>query len=245
MKTVLVTGSSNGIGRETIKKFAENGYNVVITYNNDSKSALELENEIKEKHKVNTLLLKLDISDEENIKEVLENVINKFNNIDVLVNNAGIAIDTTFEDKTKDNFMKTLEINLVGTFLVSKYASTYMLKNEKASIINVASTNGIDSYYVESLDYDASKSGVISLTHNLANYLAPYIRVNCVCPGWINTKMNECLSDEFKEKEKNKILLDRFAEAKEIANVIYFLATDEASYINDSVIKIDGGVKRD
>ena len=120
-----------------------------------------------------------------------------------------------------------------------------MLENKKGNIVNVSSTNGIDSYYVESLDYDASKSGVISLTHNLANYLAPYIRVNCICPGWINTSMNDCLSDEFKEKEIKKILLNRFAEAEEIANVIYFLTTEEASYINDTIIKIDGGVKHD
>ena len=176
---------------------------------------------------------------------MVEKVIFKFNKIDVLVNNAGIAIDTTFEDKTKDNFMKTLEINLVGTFLVSKYVSKYMLEQKSGNIVNVASTNGIDSYYVESLDYDASKSGVISLTHNLANYLAPYIRVNCVCPGWINTKMNNCLSEEFKKKEIDKILLNRFAESNEVANLIYFLASDEASYINDSIIKIDGGVKHD
>ena len=245
MKTVLVTGSSKGIGKETIIKFAKNNYNVVITYNNDYASAISLEKDIKEKYKVNTLLVKLDVSNEENIKEVVDKIVNKFNIIDVLVNNAGIAIDTTFEDKTKENFMKTLEINLVGTFLVSKYVSEIMLKNRRGNIVNVSSTNGIDSYYVESLDYDASKSGVISLTHNLANYLAPYIRVNCVCPGWINTNMNDCLSEEFKEKETNKILLNRFAEPEEIANVIYFLTTDEASYINDSIIKIDGGVKHD
>jgi len=242
MKTVLVTGSSNGIGKEAIIKFAKNNYNVVITYNKDYESAILLENEIKEKYNVGTLVLKLDISSEDNIKEVIKKTINKFNNIDVLVNNAGIAIDTTFEDKTKDNFMKTLEVNLVGTFLVSKYVAKYMLENKSGNIINVSSTNGIDSYYVESLDYDASKSGVISLTHNLANYLAPYIRVNCICPGWINTKMNNELSFEFKEKETKKILLKRFAEPEEIANVIYFLSTDEASYINDSIIKIDGGV---
>ena len=100
---------------------------------------------------------------------MVNDVISKFGKIDVLINNAGIAIDTVFEDKTKDNFMKTLEVNLVGTFLVSKYVSKYMLKEQTGSIINVSSTNGIDSYYVESLDYDASKSGVISLTHNLAN----------------------------------------------------------------------------
>ena len=245
MKTVLVTGSSNGIGKETIIKFAKNNYNVVITYNKDLDSALLLEKDIKNKYNVDTLVIKCDISCEEEIKEMVNAIISKFGKIDVLVNNAGIAIDTTFDDKTKDNFMKTLEVNLVGTFLVSKYVSKHMLEEKGGSIINISSTNGIDSYYVESLDYDASKSGVISLTHNLANYLAPYIRVNCVCPGWINTKMNDCLSDEFKNKEINKILLNRFANANEVANLIYFLSTDEASYINDSIIKIDGGVKRD
>ena len=245
MKTVLVTGSSNGIGKETIKKFAKNNCNVVITYNNDYNGAIELEKEIKERYNVDTLVLKSNISNEEEIKEMVEEIISNFDKIDVLVNNAGIAIDTTFEDKTKDNFMKTLEINLVGTFLVSKYVSKYMLEQKSGNIVNVSSTNGIDSYYVESLDYDASKSGVISLTHNLANYLAPNIRVNCVCPGWINTKMNDCLSTEFKIKETEKILLSRFAEPEEVANLIYFLASDEASYINDSIIKIDGGVKHD
>lgn len=245
MKTVLVTGSSSGIGKETIIKFAKNNYNVVINYNSDKDNAYEIEKELKEKYNVETLVIKCDISNELEVKEMIEKVINKFGSIDVLVNNAGIAIDTTFEDKTKENFMKTLEINLVGTFLVSKYASIYMKEKKCGNIINVASTNGIDSYYVESLDYDASKSGVISLTHNLANYLAPYIRVNCVCPGWINTKMNEELSEEFKKKEIDKILLNRFADPIEVANLIYFLSTEEASYINDSIIKIDGGVKHD
>lgn len=245
MKVVLVTGSSNGIGRETILKYAENNYNVVITYNNDKENALNLESDIKNNYNVETLVLKCDISSEEEIKETVEKIIEKFNKIDVLINNAGIAIDTTYEDKTKENFMKTLEVNLIGTFLVSKYVGNYMKKQKSGNIINVSSTNGIDSYYVESIDYDASKSGVISLTHNLANYYAPYIRVNCVCPGWVNTNMTKDLSNEFKEKETNKILLSRFAEPKEIANVIYFLSSEEASYINDTIIKIDGGVKHD
>lgn len=242
MKTVLVTGSSSGIGYEIIKKYAKNNYNVIITYNNNYDNAKKLEDEIKLKYKVDTLLVKLDISNEENIKEVLEIVKDKFNTIDVLVNNAGVAIDTTFEDKTKSNFMKTLEINLVGTFLVSKYFSKIM---PIGSIINISSTNGIDSYYVESLDYDASKSGVISLTHNLANYLSPNIRVNCVCPGWVNTNMNKLLDKEFIKKEENKILLNRFANPSEIASLVYYLSSEEASYINDSIIKIDGGRKNE
>lgn len=243
MKTVLVTGASSGIGREVVRLFAKNNYNVVITYNSDMKGALELESEVNSGN--NTLVLKCDISNEEDIIKMVNSVRDKFNSIDVLVNNAGIAIDTTFEDKTKDNFMKILEVNLVGTFLVSKYVSEIMLKNKNGRIINISSTNAIDSYYVESLDYDASKAGIISLTHNLANYLSPYVNVNCVCPGWVDTRMNSDISLEFRKKQEDKILLGRFANPREIANVVYFLSSEEASYINDSIIKVDGGVKND
>lgn len=243
MKTVLVTGASSGIGREVVRLFAKNNYNVVITYNSDKKGALELESEVNSGN--NTLVLKCDISNEEDIIKMVNSVRDKFNSIDVLVNNAGIAIDTTFEDKTKVNFMKILEVNLVGTFLVSKYVSEIMLKNKNGRIINISSTNAIDSYYVESLDYDASKAGIISLTHNLANYLSPYVNVNCVCPGWVDTRMNSDISLEFRKKQEDKILLGRFANPREIANVVYFLSSEEASYINDSIIKVDGGVKND
>ncbi len=243
MKTVLVTGASSGIGREVVRLFVKNNYNVVITYNSDKKSALELESEVSNGN--NTLVLKCDISNEEDIIKMVNSVMDKFNSIDVLVNNAGIAIDTTFEDKTKSNFMKILEVNLVGTFLVSKYVSKIMLKNKSGRIINISSTNAIDSYYVESLDYDASKAGIISLTHNLANYLSPYVNVNCVCPGWVDTRMNSDISLDFRKKEEDKILLGRFANPREIANVVYFLSSEEASYINDSIIKVDGGVKND
>ena len=243
MKTVLVTGSSNGLGREIIKKYAINNYNVVITYNNDYNSAKELEKELKDIYNTNCLVIKCNLSYEEEIKDMIDKIISKYKTIDVLVNNASIAIDTTFEDKTKDNFMKILEINLVGTFLVSKYVSKIMLEQKQGNIINISSNNAIDSYYVESLDYDASKSGIISLTHNLASYLSPYIRVNCICPGWIDTNMNKSLDDSFRKKEEDKILLKRFATPQEIANVVYFLSSEDASYINDSIIKVDGGVK--
>lgn len=241
MKTVLVTGSSRGLGKSTIIKFAENGYNVVINYNNSEKVAYELQKYIEDNFKVGVLTVKADVGNENDVKEMFNIIIDKFGSIDVVVNNAAIAIDTIFEQKTVDNFNKILNTNLIGTFLVSKYASKYMLEKKQGNIINISSTNGIDTYYPYSMDYDASKAGIISLTKNLSKELSPYIRVNCVCPGWITTDMNNSLDKEYMSKEITKINLKRFAEPKEIANVVYFLATDEASYVNGSVIVVDGG----
>lgn len=244
-KVVLVTGSSIGLGASIVEKFAENNYNVIINYNTHEQEAIDLKDKIEKLYKTNCLVIKCDISNEEEIQCLFKKSINEFGNIDVLINNASICNDSIIDDKTKNSFMKILETNLVGTFLVSKTFGNKMLENKKGTIINIGSTNGIDTYYEYSLDYDASKSGVINLTHNLANHYSPYIRVNCVCPGWINTKMNQNMDKSFKEKEENKILLNRFAEPKEIADLVYFLSTKEASYINDSIIRIDGGKKNE
>ena len=243
MKTVLVTGSSSGLGKSIIEKFASMGYNTIITYNNNMDAAEKFNSYIKEKYKVNSEFYKLDITDEENINSLVTTLKNKQINIDVLVNNAGIAIDNEYTDKTKEEFLKVVTTNLVGTFLVTKAFGSLMYESKNGVIINVSSNNSIDSYYSESIDYDASKAGINNMTHNFANILSPYIRVNTVCPGWKDTPMNTEMSDSFKEKETEKILLKRFASPIEIANLVYFLASDEASYINDAIIKIDGGKK--
>ena len=242
-KVVLITGASRGIGAATAKVFASNNYNVVINYNNSEIESKELSKELEQKYNIKTLTIKCDVSSEEEVKNMVKKTIEVFGHIDTLVNNAGIAIDTTFEDKTVENFRRILDVNLIGTFLVSKYVSNYMLKEKKGSIINISSTNGIDTYYPYSLDYDASKAGVISLTNNLALQLSPYIRVNTVAPGWVNTEMNKELDAEYIEEENKKILLKRFGEPEEIAKVIYFLASEDASYINSSIIRVDGGFK--
>lgn len=240
---VLVTGSSRGLGRSIILEYAKNGYDVIINYNNSEKEAFELKNYVESNYHVKALVIKCDISKENDIDSMIEEIYKEFGHLDILINNASIALDQDFELKTKNDFMKTLEVNLVGTYLLSKKIGLKMLERKTGNIINISSTNGIDTTYPESIDYDASKAGIISLNHNLANYFAPYIRVNTICPGWINTDMNKDLEKNFIEKEISKILLNRFAEPEEITNLAYFLGTDKASYINDSIIRIDGGVK--
>lgn len=242
-KVALVTGSSRGIGRATIIEFAKKGCDVVINYMSSEKEALDLKEEVESQYSVRALAIQADVSIEEQVKAMVDEIISTFGHIDVLVNNAGIAIDTIFEDKTVANFRRTLDVNLIGTFLVSKYVGKYMLEEKEGCIINISSTNGIDTVYPESLDYDASKAGILSLTKNLAIQYAPYIRVNSIAPGWVLTDMNKELDDDFMEEEKSKILLNRFADSYEIAKVIVFLASDDASYINGEVIRVDGGCK--
>ena len=242
-KVVLITGASRGIGKSTAIEFAKKGYNIILNYNNSVKAAKELKLLLEKKYKIKCLAIKADITIEKEIDNMIDKAIEIFNHIDVLINNAAIAIDTIFEDKTKENFQKIIDTNLIGTFLVSKKVAKYMKEEKKGCIINISSTNGIDTNYPYSLDYDASKAGVISLTKNLAKELAPNIRVNAIAPGWVNTDMNKNLTDNFIKEEQEKILLNRFAEDYEIAKVIYFLSTEDASYINGSIIRVDGGQK--
>lgn len=236
----LVTGSNRGIGRSCIEEFAKRGVTVVINYCHHEEEAKELEKEIKEKYNAETLVIKCDVSKENEVIDMLNKVKEKFKTIDVLINNAGIAIDTTLEDKTVENFHKILDTNLIGTFLTCKYIGKIMKDQGYGSIVNISSTNAIDSFYPYGMDYDASKAGVISLTHNFAIEYSPNIRVNCIAPGWVNTEMNKELNQEYIDEECKHILLNRFAEPKEIAKEIYHIAV-ESTYINDSVIKIDGG----
>ena len=244
MKTVLVTGSSRGIGKETIIEYAKNGYNVIINYNNSKKEAIELEKYVMNQYNVNALTIKCDISNEEEVIEMVAKSINKFKKIDVLVNNAGISIDNDISLKDSNEFKRVIDVNLLGSFLVTKYVSKHMLNEKEGNIIFVSSTNGIDTEYEYSIDYDASKAGVISLMHNFSKLLSPYIRVNTVAPGWVNTDyISNNLNDEFIQMEKDKVLLNRFANSIEIAKVIYFLSSDSASYINNTVIRVDGGLK--
>ena len=241
-KVVLITGASSKIG-EAISRELIKDYEVILHYNTNENRITTLKEELEKEYNKKVLTIKCNLSFEEEIDNMLKEIYSQYQNIDILINNAAITIDTVFEDKTKENFIKTLDVNLVAPFLLSKKIGPKMKENKYGVIINISSTNGIDTPYIESIDYDASKAGLISLSNNLANYLSPYVRVNTVCPGWINTDINKDLDKDFVAKEIDKILLGRFGEPEEISHLIKFLVSDEAKYINNSIIRIDGGKK--
>lgn len=242
-KIVLVTGSSRSLGAQIIRDFAKNGATVIINYNNSEEQALALKEELETLYGSEVLTIKCDVSNEEEVISMTNLIINKYGKIDILVNNAGVCNDSLFDEKTKDDFSKVLNTNTVGTYLVTKHIGKHI--NFGGRIINIASDNGLRNGYPESCDYDASKAGVISLTHNMAKFYAPSINVNCICPGWIDTDMNKDLDYDQKEAICKNIFLGRFAKKEEISNLVLFLASDKASYINDSVITINGGVVND
>ncbi|MBR2711734.1 MAG: SDR family oxidoreductase [Bacilli bacterium] len=238
-KVVLVTGSSRGIGKATIIKFASEGYNVVINYIESDKEAQEVKEFVEKEYNIKALTIKTDVSDEADVKSMVDTIIKEFGKIDVLVNNAGIVFDRNFEDITIEEFKRTLEVNVIGAFIVSREVSKHMKSG--STIVNVSSTNGTKTISPECLDYNVSKVGLQSLTRDLAFQLKPNIRVNAVAIGWADTDMNKDLPKEYIEDENAKIYLERFAQPEEIAKAIYFLASEESSYINSEILVIDGG----
>ena len=240
-KNVLVTAGTRGIGEAISREFAKKGYDLIINYVNSNEKAQNLKQELEKEYNIKVLPIQTDISNEIAIKNMVDTVINEFGKIDVLVNNAGIVIDREFEDRTVEDWKKTLDINLIAPFVLTKLVGKEMMKQKSGAIINISSTNGINTYYPTSVDYDASKSGLISLTYDSAVQFAPYVRVNCVAPGCVNTEMNKELPEDFVKEETERILVKRFAEPEEIAKVVTFLASEDASFVNSTVIKVDGG----
>lgn len=240
-KVALVTGGTRGIGRKIAEKFAENGYNLVLNYVS-SNVDLEVIKEAFKKYKNSVLILKADVSKYEECENLVKEAINKFGKVDVLVNNAGITKDGLIAMMKEENFSKVIDVNLKGTFNMCRNLVPYMMKNKSGNIVNISSVVGIIGNAGQS-NYAASKAGVIGFSKALAKELAGRnIRVNAVAPGFIDTDMTSILSDKVKENIYSQIPLKRMGKAKEVANVVYFLSSEESSYITGQVINVDGGM---
>lgn len=240
-QVVFVTGGSRGIGKAIALKYAENGYNIVINYVSEKTDVNELKNQF-EKYGIESLIVKADVSKAEEVENVVKQAIEKFGRIDVLVNNAGITRDTLLMRMKEEDFDKVIEINLKGTFLVTKAVTPYMMKKRNGRIINLSSVVGVTGNAGQS-NYSASKAGIIGFTKSVAKELASRnIRANAVAPGFINTDMTSVLSDDVKANINAQIPMKRMGTAREIANVVYFLGSEESSYITGQVINIDGGM---
>lgn len=237
-RVVLVTGASRGLGASIAKLFLKNGDIVYLNYNKSEDKAQRIADKYS-----NAKIIKCDVASEAEIKNMIGKIKEEMGRIDVLVNNAAICCDNYFCDKTDEEFKEVLNTNLIGPFLTSKHVGLIMMEQQSGVIINIASTNAIDTNETYAMDYDASKAGLISLTHNYAKALAPYVRVNAVAPGWIRTEAVMEMEPHYLDSELNKIMLNRFALPEEVAKVVFFLASDDASYINNSVIRVDGGLK--
>ncbi len=246
-KTVLITGASRGIGAEMARQFSFDGAVVYVNYYVSDYEVGAKENAEAIKKEIENrggecFLLEGDVSSEKSVNEMFDKFRTGQNWLDILINNAGYVVDKDFSERELQDFNRTLNTNLVGPYLMSKKFLELMGAGSK--IVNIVSTNGINCTYPQSVDYDASKSGLISLTKNLATEFSKKgINVNAVAPGWVATDMNKQLPADFIQEEEDKILMKRFATTEEIARPVLFLCSDDARYITASVLVVDGGMK--
>lgn len=225
-----------------LKNLLRGGYCIVLNGRSHEEEIRVISKELEEKYSIECLVCMGDIANEDDVKRMLDEVQNKFGRLDVLVNNAGIVYDMEIEERATSVFEETMHNNVTGTYLMCKYFGRFMKSQDFTTrIVNISSTNGINYNIPTSIDYDASKAAINSLTKNFALEYAPNILVNAVAPHWLNTEMNVSLSKEELEEETSKIYLKRFAEPEEIANFVYFLGSEENTYITNEIMVISGG----
>lgn len=224
MKYVLITGGSQGLGASIVNVFAANKYDIVIGYLNNKYKALKLCDEVSSKYNVNCIARKIDITCKDDVKDVF----NEFD-IDILINNASLSLDNYIEDKSFDEFMKVIKVNLGGTYMMCKYA------NRVKNIVNISSKDGINTYSPISLDYSSSKAGIINLSRNLSLYYKDK-KIICICPGWINTESVLSMNPDYLGKEMERIGQKELLDKDYVAKKIFELATGDVE--SGSVIEI-------
>ncbi|MCE5220670.1 MAG: SDR family oxidoreductase [Clostridium sp.] len=239
-KVALITGASRGIGRAIAIEFAKQGASVIINYSSDDEGAKETLEEVK---KVNGygIIIKGDISAYEKCNIIVEEALKIMGKIDILVNNAGISCIGLFMDVTEEEIQKIVSTNLFGTIYLTKHVLKDMISRKNGNIINISSMWGEVGASCEVL-YSTTKGGLNLFTKALAKEIAPSnIRVNCIAPGVINTKMNSFLGEEEKISLEEEIPLGRFGNASEIGKIAVFLCSEDSSYITGQIIRADGG----
>jgi 3-oxoacyl-[acyl-carrier protein] reductase len=237
----LITGASNGIGKQLALSFAESGYDVVINYVSSENSAKEVALQC-EGFGAKTLVVGCDVSNFEAVGQMVNQTITAFGKIDVLINNSGITKDGLILRMKESDFDEVISVNLKGTFNTVQHVSKHMLKAKSGRIINMASVIGVLGNAGQA-NYAASKGGIIAFTKSIAREFASRgITVNAIAPGFIQTKMTDVLSDEVKTNILKQIPLARFGTPQDIAHCALFLASDNASYISGQVIHVDGGM---
>ncbi len=240
-KVALITGATRGIGKQIALELAANGFDIAINYRSMQDGMDELKKEI-ETNNVKCEFVKADVANFEECEQMVKETIEKFGRIDVLVNNAGITKDGLLMRMKKEDFEAVIDINLTGTFNVTRNVIPYMIKQKSGRIINMASVVGVVGNAGQT-NYSASKAGIIGFTKSLAKEVASRnILVNAIAPGFIDTDMTKVLSDNVKEGINAQIPLKRMGTAKEIAKVAKFLSSEDSAYITGQVINVDGGM---
>ena len=235
-KKILVTGATGGIGDSIVKKFLSLDANVLGTGTNNEK----LETLKKNYPKIETV--KFDISEHEKIDEFIENVFSKLGGLDILINNAGITKDNLSLRMKNDEWQKIIDINLSSTFYLCKSAIKKMLKNKYGRIVNITSIVG-HTGNIGQANYSASKAGVVAMSKSLAiEYAKKNISVNCVSPGFIQTKMTEKISEEMKNTLLSRIPMNKLGTADDVSNTVAFLCSESSSYITGETIHVNGGM---
>jgi len=235
-KNILVTGATGGIGGEIVKKFISLEGNVVATGTNIEKL------DLLKKNFPNVNVIKFDISDHSKIEEFIDNVSTQLTGLDILINNAGVNIDNLSLRMKDDEWKKVIDINLTSTFLLSKYAIKKMLKNKYGRIVNVTSVVGHTGNVGQS-NYSASKAAIIGMTKSLAiEYAKKNITLNCVSPGFIQSRMTDNIVENVKAVLTSRIPMSRLGNGEDVANSVAFLSSDKASYITGETIHVNGGM---
>lgn len=240
-KVALVTGGARGIGKEIAMELARNGFDLAVNYRSETDDMNEMKKQV-EAEGAKCFFVQADVANFDSCKQMVETVEKEFGKIDVLVNNAGITKDGLIMRMKKEDFEAVIDVNLVGTFNVTKHVIPYMMKRHSGRIINISSVVGVAGNAGQT-NYSASKAGIIGFTKSLAKEVASRnILVNAIAPGFIDTDMTKVLSDTVKEGIYAQIPLKRMGSANEVARVVKFLAGEDSSYITGQVLNVDGGM---